>query len=85
MVPQSAFFSANIEIAQDRAGSAQGISCGWASLAGIASPVLTGFLIDLTGNYNGAFFLLAGLTLIGVVAVLACVIRQRHCYTKHQK
>ena len=40
------------------------------SVAGIAAPILTGWLIDLSGNYRGAFLLLAGLTGISVVTVL---------------
>ena len=40
------------------------------SLAGIIAPIMTGWLIDLTGNYQGAFFLLAGLTGFAVLTVI---------------
>jgi len=70
LMPQPAFFSINIDVAKERAGSAQGIMSSALSLAGIIAPVLTGWLIDLTGNYKGAFLLLAGLTAIAVVAVV---------------
>jgi MFS family permease len=72
MLPQSVFFSANIDVVKERVGSAQGVSSGCFSLAGIIAPALTGYLVDLTGDYRGAFLLLAGLTLVAVVAVL-CV------------
>jgi sugar phosphate permease len=69
-MPQPAFFSINIDVAKERAGSSQGVTSGCLSLAGIIAPVLTGWLIDLTGNYQGAFLLLAGFTIVAVVAVI---------------
>jgi sugar phosphate permease len=70
LMPQPAIFSINIDIAKERAGSAQGITSSCLSLAGIIAPAITGWLIDRTGSYQGAFFLLAGLTSIGVVTVM---------------
>jgi ACS family hexuronate transporter-like MFS transporter len=69
-MPQPAFFSINIDIAKERAGSAQGITSSCLSLAGIVAPALTGWLIDKTGSYQGAFFLLAALTGVAVVTVI---------------
>ena len=70
LMPQPAFFSINIDVAKERSGSSQGVTSSCLSLAGIIAPLLTGWLIDLTGNYQGAFFLLAGFTGIGVIAVI---------------
>ena len=70
MMPQPAFFSTNIDVAKERAGSSQGITSSCLALAGILAPVLTGWLVDLTGNYQGAFLLLAGFTAIAVVTVI---------------
>jgi len=70
LMPQPAFFSINIDIAKDRAGSSQGITSSCLSLAGIIAPVLTGWIIDQTGSYQGAFLLLAALTGIAVVTVV---------------
>lgn len=70
LMPQPAFFSINIDVAKDRAGTAQGVTSSCLSLAGIIAPIMTGWLIDLTGNYQGAFLLLAGLTGIAVVTVI---------------
>lgn len=70
LLPQPAFFSVNIDVAKERAGTAQGITSSCLSLAGIVAPILTGWLIDLTGNYQGAFLLLAGITGAAVVAVV---------------
>ena len=70
LMPQPAFFSINIDVAKERAASSQGVTSSCLSLAGIIAPVMTGWLIDLTGNYQGAFLLLAGLTGIAVVTVI---------------
>ncbi|MBI5346218.1 MAG: MFS transporter [Chlamydiae bacterium] len=59
-MPQPAFFSVNIDVVKEHAGSAQGLTSSCLSLGGILAPVLTGWLIDLTGNFQGAFLLLAG-------------------------
>ncbi len=70
MMPQSAFFSINIDVAKEKAGSAQGITSSCLSLAGIIAPVATGWLVDLTGNFSTAFLLLAGMTIVAVVVVI---------------
>jgi MFS transporter, ACS family, hexuronate transporter len=70
LMPQPAFFSINIDVAKHCSGTSQGVTSSCLSLAGIIAPVLTGWLIDLTGNFQGAFLLLAGLTVIAVIAVI---------------
>lgn len=69
-MPQPVFFSVNIDVAKERAGTAQGITSSCLSLAGIIAPALTGWLVDLTSSYKGAFFLLAGLTALSVIVVV---------------
>lgn len=70
LMPQSAFFSVNIDVAKEKAGTAQGITSSCLSLAGIIAPVVTGWLVDITGHYQAAFLLLAGLTLFSVITVI---------------
>lgn len=70
MMPQPAFFSINIDVAKEKAGSAQGVTSSCLSIAGVIAPVATGWLIDLTGSYQGPFLLLAGLTGISVITVI---------------
>lgn len=70
MMPQPAFFSINIDVAKHRAGSSQGITSSCLSLAGILAPLLTGWLIDLTGHYQAAFLLLAAITVMAVLVVI---------------
>jgi MFS transporter, ACS family, hexuronate transporter len=69
-LPQPAFFSVNIDIAKERAASAQGVTSSFLSLAGIIAPAITGWLINYTKSYQAAFFLLGGLTLVAVVVVV---------------
>lgn len=70
LMPQPAFFSVNIDVAKERAGSAQGVTSSCLSVAGVIAPAITGWLVNVTGNYQGAFLLLAGLTGISVVTVI---------------
>lgn len=70
LLPQPAFFTVNIDVAKERSASSQGVTSSCLSLAGIIAPVLTGWLIDLTGNYQAAFLLLAGITGLAVLTVI---------------
>ncbi len=67
---QPAFFSVNIDVAKERSGAAQGVTSSCLAIAGILGPILTGLIVDFTGNYKGAFVLLAGLTGIAVITVV---------------
>nr|NGX27431.1 hypothetical protein [Chlamydiota bacterium] len=53
-----------------RSGSSQGITSSCLSIGGIIAPLLTGWMIDLTGNYQGAFLLLAAFMGIAVITVV---------------
>ncbi|MCE5293551.1 MAG: MFS transporter [Chlamydiales bacterium] len=70
LMSQPSFFSVNIAIAKERAGTSQGINSSCLSLGGIIAPILTGWLIDKTGTYKAAFLLLAATMLIAVVTVI---------------
>ena len=79
MMPQPAFFSINIDVAKQCAGTSQGITSSCLSLGGILAPLLTGWLIDLTQSYQVAFFLLAALTGLAVVVVVLFHHPDREC------
>lgn len=70
LMPQPAFFSVNIDVAKEMAGSSQGITSSALSLAGIIAPIATGSIVDLTGSFKGAFLLLAALTALAVITVI---------------
>jgi MFS family permease len=44
-----------------------GIQNGIGNLAGIIGPVITGWIVDRTGSFGGAFLLTAAVTMIGAV------------------
>ena len=70
LMSQPSFFSVNIDIAKERAGTAQGINTSCLSLGGIIAPMATGWLIDKTGSYQAAFLLLAATMGVAVVTVI---------------
>ncbi len=49
------------------AGKWVGIQNGVGGLAGVLSPLITGWSIDATGNYRIAFFIAAGIAALGAV------------------
>jgi MFS family permease len=59
-----------LDIAPHYSGSAGGMMNTGFGIAGMISPLLFGFLIERTGNYQLAFYLSAGLLLIGAIAAL---------------
>ena len=50
------------------AGKWMGLQNGFAGLAGMISPVVTGFSIDATGDYRIAFLIAAALAVAGMAA-----------------
>lgn len=69
-LPLSLFFNINVAIGKKDAGFAQGITSSYFSLAGIIAPVLTGWFVDLTGNFQSAFLFMGSLTAFTVFIVL---------------
>jgi MFS family permease len=56
-----------MDIAYDRSGTASGIMSGTGFTAAIVSPVLAGYLIDQTGNWNITFLVSIGIMAAGVL------------------
>ncbi len=52
------------------AGKATGLLIVGGNLFGIAAPIVTGYVVALTGSYNDAFLIAGALLLVGVVATL---------------
>lgn len=63
-------FALNADLGKQHLGTAQGIGSGAFALAGIISPVLTGYLSDLSGNFNTAIFCLLGFSMVSVFLIL---------------
>jgi MFS family permease len=59
-----------MDVAYDRSGTASGIMSGTGFTAAIVSPVVAGYLIDRTGNWDLTFVLSIGVMVCGVVLTL---------------
>ncbi len=71
MCTNAAYYATNIDIIKERAGTALGIMDAAFAVAGFAAPIITGWIISLTGgHFESAFYLLAALSLSSVVLVL---------------
>jgi MFS transporter, ACS family, aldohexuronate transporter len=69
MSANASYYVINVDIAKERAGTSLGIMDTGFAISGAIAPVLTGYLINLTGNYNIAFWILALLGLSSVLVV----------------
>lgn len=70
----SPIYSLNIDLFKRHSGTAQGIMVSFFALAGIISPSLTGWLVQLTGNFRVAIFHVA---LLSIVAFFIALCFQR--------
>jgi ACS family sodium-dependent inorganic phosphate cotransporter len=66
----SGFASCHLDIAPRYAGPLMGITNTFGTIPGIIGVAATGWLVDVTGNYNIAFLLIAALGAVGTVVWL---------------
>ncbi|MGV8059651.1 MAG: MFS transporter [Smithellaceae bacterium] len=52
---------------------ASGVFIGMSSFAGMMAPYLMGYILDVTGSFNVAYYILAGLSAIGGISGLVVV------------
>ena len=65
-----AYYAVNIDVAKERCGTALGVMDSCFALAGFVAPVITGFSVNYTQNFNAAFIVLTVLALSSVILVL---------------
>lgn len=70
MGSNSTFYAINVDIAKERAGTSLGVMDTFFAIAGFVAPTLTGWIVNSTGQFTNAFWLLAILSLSSVLAVL---------------
>lgn len=70
MAANAAFYAVNVDVAPARSGTALGVMDAFFALAGFVAPAVTGQLVQSTGNFSNAFWLMAGLSLSSVLVVL---------------
>lgn len=71
--PGSCFYALNADIARKRASTSAGIMVASLAVAGIIAPVLTGWLSNLSGNFNSAIYIML---LINISAGLLVIFGQ---------
>lgn len=54
---------------RDKVGSVGGAMHGLANISGIVGPLVTGFIVQFTGQYDYAFFLAGGIAIISSILV----------------
>ncbi len=74
MAPNAPYYSVCAELYPERAGLATGVIVTFFSASGIVSPLLTGWLADVFGNFGGAF---AALCVVVVTSVFGLVVFAR--------
>lgn len=67
---QGGFFSIPIILAPKNAGMIVGLYGLIGTMAGITAPILTGFVIDISGKYETAMYLGSGMAILGAVLLL---------------
>jgi len=70
MAANSTFYAINADLAPARSGTALGVMDTFFAIAGFVAPAVTGWLVNATGNFNAAFWLMAGLSISSVLVVL---------------
>ncbi|AQS87476.1 glucarate/galactarate transporter [Neoasaia chiangmaiensis NBRC 101099] len=65
-------------VEEDLVASTTGLSFTFSNGAGIAAPVVTGYLLQATGNFHGVFYLTAAILLLGVLSIVLLPRRRFH-------
>lgn len=70
MSANAAFYAVNVDVARERAGTALGVMDTFFALSGLVAPLVTGWVVGVTGSFNNVFWLMALLALSSVIVVL---------------
>jgi MFS family permease len=63
-------YALNGDLFPDHPGTAQGIMTLFFALAGIIAPALTGFLADISGNFESAIYMMAAFSLVAAILAI---------------
>lgn len=69
LMPNAAFYALNSDLAGDRAATSLGLMDCFAASAAVLAPLVTGWMVDQTGNFNSAIYLMIALSISAVLAV----------------
>ncbi|GBQ88815.1 hypothetical protein AA23498_0470 [Acetobacter nitrogenifigens DSM 23921 = NBRC 105050] len=71
---------ADLLVERGSLGSVTGLTLTFSNGLGIAAPVLTGYLLQATGNFHAVFYIAAFIILVGSVAVFLMPRRHIHAH-----
>lgn len=71
MSANSAYYAVNVDVIREKSGTALGIMDFFFAVAGLVASTITGWLVQATGSFQGAFLLMIALNLTSVAGVLA--------------
>lgn len=69
LMPNATFYAINADLAKDRAATSLGVMDAAFALAGILSPLITGFLANATGNFHIAIYVMSFLSFSSAILV----------------
>lgn len=70
MASNSTFYAVNVDMIKQRSGTALGVMDFFFAVAGLIASTMTGWIIQITGSFSGAFGLVVVLNLTAVLGVL---------------
>ncbi|OYV49820.1 MAG: MFS transporter [Burkholderiales bacterium 21-58-4] len=70
MSANAAFYAVNVDVAKERSGTALGLMDTFFAISGFLAPLATGWLVELTHSFDGAFWLMSILALSSVLVVI---------------
>ncbi|MDE3067239.1 MAG: MFS transporter [Verrucomicrobiota bacterium] len=70
MSANSAFYAVNVDVIREKSGTALGIMDFFFAVAGLVASTVTGWIVQVSGSFHGAFLLVILLNLTSVTGVL---------------
>ena len=70
MSANAAFYAVNVDVAKERSGTALGVMDTFFAISGFVAPLATGWIVEWTHGFNGAFWLMSVLALSSVLVVI---------------
>ena len=70
MSANAAFYAVNVDAIREKSGTALGIMDFFFAVAGLVASTMTGWIVEVSGSFHGAFLLVIALNLTSVAGVL---------------
>ncbi len=70
LAPNACYYSLNSDLAKDRAATSLGLMDCFLAAAGLLAPALTGWMAQISGNFNSGIMLMAGMTVSSSLVVV---------------